>query len=89
MLRVRIELVPFGNERRVREIARAVIANVTPDSFSPRWDYSVHVQEGDNPPARTKAWEVRGEILGHDRRSSVWTLCEKAAHFAVLEAPKR
>lgn len=87
MLRIIIELVPGGVESRKRELACAVLGNIT--DLDPVSDYQIRAREGDNPVADAKAWESRGMIAGHDRRASVWSLVAKAAAWAADEAEKR
>lgn len=86
MLRIRVELVPGGNEARKRELGCAVLGNIT--DLDPISDYQIRAREGDNPIAGTKAFDVRGMLTGHDRRSSVWALVVKAAAWAASEAGK-
>jgi len=82
MLRIRIELVPNGDESKKRELARAELCNVG------NGDYSIMAWEGDNCAARKITWESRGHLGGHDRRSTVWELAVKAARWAAAEAEK-
>lgn len=86
MLRIRVELVPGGDERSLRELARADVSNV---SMSPRSDYQVAACEGMNPLTGTPAWKSRGLIANHDRRQSVWALVAKVATLASREAEKQ
>lgn len=44
MLRVRLEIVPFGDEDRVREIGRLEIANVTAEGLVAHGDYKVRFE---------------------------------------------
>ena len=87
MLRIRVELVPAGDESRKRELACAILGNVT--NLDPVSDYQIRAREGDNPVAGTKEWDSRGMIAGHDRRSTVWALVERAARWAAAEAEKQ
>lgn len=86
MLRIRVELVP-GGVGRPRELARAELGNIS--GLADRSDYGIFACEGHNDVAGTLAWESRGLIPGHDRRSSVWSLVSKAAAWAKLEAEKQ
>jgi hypothetical protein len=85
MLRIRIEIVPFGDENRVRELARAELGNITAGDLS---DYRITAREGVNPVAGRGHWESCGLIAKHDRRQTVWRLVERAAAWAAGEAEK-
>jgi hypothetical protein len=82
MLRIRIELVPNGDESKKRELARAELGNLGGG------DYSIMAWEGDNCAAQRPTWESRGYLTDHDRRSSCWELVVKAARWAAREAEK-
>ena len=71
MIRVRVELVPNGNESESREIAQMVIANdSTGDSnisnygyvYSDKFDF--HEGAVFNFPRRMGIWELIGKCLG-------------------------
>jgi len=84
MLRVLVEFVPDleGDERRelaCAEIHGARIAGMV-------GDYSLVVREGPNPLADTRAWAAAGDILGHDRAQTVWSLADKVCVFAMMAA---
>ncbi|MDT3687932.1 MAG: hypothetical protein RO009_23155 [Pseudorhodoplanes sp.] len=86
MLRVKVELVPGGWEGGSREIARAEIGNIS--NLADMSDYAVRVSEGRNSVAGTEAWSCEGKIFAHDRRTSVWSLVAKVAHWAAQEAER-
>jgi hypothetical protein len=86
MLRIIVEPVPGGDDRRRREIARAHIGNVS--DLADLSDYAVWAREGENPIANSPAWEGRGSIEGRDRRQTVWRLIERAAAVAAAAARK-
>jgi len=86
MLRIIVELVPNGDESRVRELARAQLSNIT--ALAPVSDYGIFACEGRNDVAGTIGWDSRGMIAGHDRMQSVWVLVAKAALWAASEAEK-
>jgi hypothetical protein len=86
MLRIRIELIPDGDESRARELGRAQLSNIS--SLSAVSDYAIYVCEGVNIIAETGRWERRGVIGRHDRRGSVWALAAKVAIWAAGEAAK-
>jgi hypothetical protein len=81
MLKIRIELVPGGDEACKCELGCAILGNVT--DLDPVSDYQIRVREGYNPIAGTKAWDVCGMIVGHDRRQSAWSLVAKAAAWVL------
>jgi hypothetical protein len=89
VIRVLVQLVPGGDERRTRELGRAELGNLSaagPSIFS---SYSIAAHECSNPLAGTGPWECRGKIENHDRRESVWTLVERAAAWAARQAEVR
>ncbi len=86
MLRIRVELVPGGDESRVREQARIELANIS--GLAHISDYRIMAWERDNRVSGIPEWESRGQILNHDRRQTVWSLVEKAAAWAQAEAEK-
>ena len=86
MIRVIIEIVPGGNERRKTSHAGAEIVCIDGDGFF--GDYAVSVGENSNPCVPRLDWTARGHVMRVDRRQSVWALIEKVAHFAVEEAEK-
>ena len=73
MIRVTIELIPFGNEQEAKKIAEMVIAN---DGTSQNGlnNYAAWVS-GDTWTGEPPAF---GKVLKHDRTLSVWTLVKKA-----------
>ena len=81
MLRVTVELVPGGDERRAETIARMTIANIS--NLADISDYEFRAREHANPVAGTPAREMRGTVRRHNRRQTVWSLIAKAAMTAV------
>jgi hypothetical protein len=86
MLRVIIEIVPRGDERRKTTHAGAEIVCMDANGFF--GDYAVSVGENKNPCVPRLDWQSRGHVMRHDRRTTVWALIEKVAAFAVAEAEK-
>ncbi len=80
MLRITVELVPGGDERRASEIARMTIANVS--RLADISDYRFDAFEHANPIAATAERKISGTLARHDRRRSVWSLVGKAAQAA-------
>jgi len=70
MLRVRVELVPHGDEAFVREIANATIGNLGGDPLHA--DYGYRLTAKDSPFAPGVFHE--SVVAGHDRRQTVWAL---------------
>ena len=85
-MRIVVELVPGGYEDMKRELARAHLANRS--ALADVSDYRIIAREGANPLADKPAWEAVGNVVGHDRNQTVWTLVEKAAAWAKAEAEK-
>jgi hypothetical protein len=81
VLRVTVEIWPGGEPRRARVLATAFIANVS--DLEDISNYTMRVSEGVNPVAGTPAWKAEGEMRGHDRRASVWSLVAKIAAWAA------
>ena len=77
MLRLTVELVPGGDERRARTIARMTIANIS--NLADISDYEFSAHEGANSIAGTPARDTKGIVRQHDRRQTVWSLVSKAA----------
>ncbi len=68
MIRVRVELVPFGNEENSREIAQMVIAN----------DGTGNSDLGNYGFARSDTFDhEEGAVFTFDRKRSVWELIGK------------
>jgi len=82
MLRVTVELVPGGDERRARTIARMTIANIS--NLADISDYEFSAQEVANSIAGTTARVTKGIVRQHDRRQTVWSLVSKAAQDASV-----
>jgi hypothetical protein len=70
MLRVRVELVPYGVEAAAQEIASATIGNLGGDPL--RADYRYRLAAEGSPFAEALSHE--GVVTGHDRRQTVWAL---------------
>jgi hypothetical protein len=88
MIRIRIELIPGGDETRARELARAEIANIDAMERFSHSDYAITASECDNKWAGTKAWERRGNLFEQPRRASIWKLCGALAEWALAESEK-
>lgn len=73
MLRVTVELVPFGVEDNKRTIASALIWNKDGDGH--KCDYGANIREygWKYSPAIDKVVEIKG----YDRRGSVWKLLKE------------
>ena len=83
MLRIKVELVPGGDERRACEIARMTIANIS--RLADISDYRFDAFEHANPIARTPERATSGTVRSHDRRRSVWSIVARAAQAAGAE----
>jgi len=82
MLRITVELVPFGIEERKRKIGEMVIANVAGGSHS---DYESWIAPDDwsHTPA------LFSEVKEHDRSQSVWELVAKVIKSAMPTDPEQ
>jgi hypothetical protein len=94
MLRVRLEMVTGGDERRALEIGRIDISNVS--ELAELSNYQYRMREGDE---HGNAWQV-GYVLSHARSKGAWELVRRvlvghtnreptiAHQEAAPEAPK-
>ena len=80
MLRVTVELVPFGNESKKRVLSRMVIAN--DGSGTGGYDAWVTADQWTGQP------EAYGRVDGHDRSLSVWNLISKLIKSILEERPE-
>lgn len=87
MIRVIIEIVPGGNEKRKTSHAGAEIVCM-PGSDGMFGDYAVSVGENHNPCAGRLDWTTRGHLFHQPKNVSVWKLIEAVARFAGDEAEK-
>jgi hypothetical protein len=84
VLRVIIELVPGGHRELRRTIASMHIGNQS--NLANISDYKIEAMESANPMTGKSAVSATCIVVGHDRRTSVWTLIAKAtAEIAKAE----
>jgi hypothetical protein len=81
MLLVSIELVPGGNPLRRRAIGSLRIANAT--GLSDVSDYQIEAMQAATPLTGAAAGIGSCEVIGHDRRQSIWCLLAKVAEAAA------
>jgi hypothetical protein len=81
MLVVKVELWPYGVEEAKEELGVATIANLGRDQNGFR--YQAHIQEREDLGLGIRALDETLEIVGHDRRQSVWILIERVLHESV------
>ena len=86
MIQIVVRVVPNGDHKRAFE--QAVAEVVAMEESTDRRHYAVSVGEAQNSCVPSQDWSVRGHIMSHERRRSVWSLVEKVAWFAVAEAEK-
>lgn len=79
MLRVTVELVPFGDESKKHTIATALIWNK--DGFGDVSDYGANVKA--NGWKHAPAMDKQIEIKDYDRRGSVWKLIKEVLSHVV------
>jgi hypothetical protein len=77
MLTITIDLVPGGFAPLRRTIATMRIGNLS--DLADCSDYRIEVTEGKNPLTGAPPRSAVVEVLGHDRRQSVWAQVAKAA----------
>lgn len=80
MIRVKVELVPFGNEKMKKEIARLIIINnKTGNEEVGNYDFkSYKFQEffdiDKKKPVTVMVSDKEGKFCGFERRNNVWQL---------------
>lgn len=88
MIRVIIEIIPRGDERRKVSHAGAEIVCMDRGGGTKFRDYAVSIGENKNPCVPRRDWTARGHVFGVPTDVSIWKLIEKVATFAVKEAEK-
>ncbi|MBX9846119.1 MAG: hypothetical protein K2Z80_30380 [Xanthobacteraceae bacterium] len=86
MIQIVVRVIPGGDHKRAFE--QAVAEVVAMEESSDRMHYAISVGESQNPCVPAPDWSVRGHIMSHNRRQSVWRLVERVAKFAGDEAEK-
>lgn len=83
MLRITIELVPFGNEDEAKQIGQMVLANdASGDSTTGNYEAIIA------PDAWTGAGERHVKLEGFNRRLGAWELVKKILQSADAEGEK-
>jgi hypothetical protein len=77
MLRIIVEILPYGQRELRRTIASMNVGNLS--DLADVSDYQIDATESANPVAGTPSRSTTCTVVGHDRRTSVWSLVEKAA----------
>ena len=85
MLRVTVELVPFGDEARKKKLGAMVIGNIGSSYYGNKHDYAVVYNEPS--PLAGEPVEKAGVLIDYDRRASVWTII--LAALERLDPPVR
>jgi len=83
MSEITVTLIPGGDERRAREIARAKVVNISDLTDKP--DYTVLLEEAKSDVSGLPAQVAAFNIKGHDRKQSVWSL----VHVVAMRAAGR
>jgi hypothetical protein len=81
MLTITIDLAPGGFQPLRRTIATMRISNTT--DLADVSDYRIEVMESRSALTGLPARSASCEVLGHDRRQSVWALVARAADAAL------
>jgi hypothetical protein len=81
MLTITIDLLPGGFAPLRRTIATMRIGNLS--DLADCSDYRIEVMEGTNKLTGAPPRSAVVDVLGHDRRQSVWALVAKAAEAAL------
>ena len=87
MIRITIEIVPDGDERRKVSHAGAEIVCM-PGGRGAFRDYAVSVSENKNPCVPRRDWTARGHFFRVPTDVSIWKLVEAVSRFACAEAEK-
>lgn len=87
MIRIVIEIIPHGNERRKVSHAGAEIVCMDGGTGTLR-DYAVSIGENKNPCVPRRDWTARGHVLAVPTDVSIWKLVEAVSRFACEEAEK-
>lgn len=74
MLRITVELIPWGEESKKKTIAQAEIWN-TLDRTKEGYSYGYKIEEGPGNPYSIE--NQGGTVIGHNRNSSVWKLINR------------
>ena len=82
MLRVTVELVSHGGRQPLGQMFVGNVSDLADVSA-----YEISASEAVNPLNGAPAWTARAEVVGHDRRQSVWRLVAAAA-TAIDKADK-
>jgi hypothetical protein len=80
MLTITIDILPGGFAPLRRTIATMRIANLS--DLADCSNYRIETMEARNPLTGDPARSAACEVVGHDRRQSVWALVAKAAEAA-------
>jgi hypothetical protein len=81
MLLITIDLAPGGFAALKRTIATMRIANMS--DLADCSTYRIEVMESSNKLTGDPSRSAACEVIGHDRRQSVWALVAKAAEAAL------
>jgi hypothetical protein len=85
-LRLLVQIVSHGGDTRVRELARAGLADLS--TLDDIGDDGIVASEERNQLTGRPEWERRGMIGAHRRRQTVWRLFERAARWAAEQTER-
>lgn len=80
MIVVYVELWPGGDQDRAQPIGSLAIANES--NLSLLSNYSFEIDEAPAPALGVEPLKKQGQVLGHNRRQSVWKLIRRAIDAA-------
>jgi len=80
MIRVKVELIPFGNKKYTKEIARLdIINNKTGNEDIGNYDFKLYefmeiFDTKKNKPINVMTINKEGKFCGHKRKENIWQL---------------
>ncbi|MBB5711866.1 hypothetical protein [Sphingomonas xinjiangensis] len=85
MIAVQVELWPLGYSEDRKIIAAMVIENCGLDDSGISYRYAAELHHTGDPALQISAGEQSTEIVGHDRRDTVWKLINRVLSAAIAK----
>jgi hypothetical protein len=85
MIAVQVELWPLGSGEDRKIIAGMVIENRGLDESRLSYRYAAELHHTGDPVLQISAGEQSVEIVGHDRRDTIWKLIHRVLSEALAE----